>query len=188
VLALALAGATVAATIHFRQQIELRHKQALAQQSETSNRLARVHEDEREIREKIARYQKLVSKGHIAPERRLDWVETLRHIKDTRKLAALDYEIAPQRLLDEKKPESGGYNFLTSAMKLDMPLVHENDLLGLISDLRTRVSAIISPKHCLIERATTPYPAAALRAQCDIDWITLQEVVPGDERPSAGGK
>lgn len=175
-----LSAAAVTAALQFGRQTELAEKRALAQQGETRAKLARVHEDEREIREKIARYQELVGSGRIAPERRLEWVETLRHIKESRKLLGLDYEIAPQRPLDEKAVDAGGYAFLASPMKLEMPLLHENDLLGLIADLKSQVPAIVSPKHCLIERAAVggrqPL-AATLKAQCEIDWITLQEAM-----------
>ena len=173
-----LTAAAVAAVLHFGSLSAQAQKRALALQGETRAKLARVHEDEREIREKIARYQELVGSGRIAPERRLEWVETLRHIKDSRKLLGLDYEISPQRTLDEKVPDAGGYVFLVSPMKLEMPLLHENDLLGLIADLKAQVPAIISPRHCLIERTAGGHPQAmnaTLRAQCDIDWITLQE-------------
>jgi hypothetical protein len=174
-----LAAAAVAATLHFSRQAELAHQRALALQKEIQARLARVNEDEREIRAKIARYQELVGSGRIAPERRLEWVETLRHIKESRKLLGLDYEIAPQRPLDDKQPASGGHLFLASTMKLEMPLLHENDLLGLIADLRSQVHAIVSVRSCAIERVPgtgqRAAVAATLKAQCVIDWITLQE-------------
>jgi hypothetical protein len=186
-----LTAAAVTAALQFGRQTELAEKRARALQGETRAKLARVHEDEREIRAKIVRYQELVGTGRIAPERRLEWVETLRQIKESRKLLGLDYEIAPQRPLDEKAVDAGGYAFLASPMKLEMPLLHENDLLGLIADLKAQVPAIVSPRHCLIERATAggrqPL-AATLKAQCEIDWISLQETVVPEKSPPAGGK
>ncbi len=174
-----LAAAAVAAALHFDRQAAQEHQRARALQQETQARLARVNEDEREIRAKIARYQELVGSGRIAPERRLEWVETLRHIKESRKLLGLDYEIAPQRPLDDKQPEAGGHLFLASTMKLEMPLLHEDDLLGLIADLKQQVHAIVSVRSCTIDRVPAagarPAVAATLRAQCVIDWITLQE-------------
>lgn len=169
--ALLAAVATVAA-LHFGGQTAQVHRQALVLQGETQARLARVHEDERAIRARIARYRELVESGRIAPERRQEWAETLRHLGESRKLLGLDYEIAPQRPLDEKRPEAGGHLFLASAMRLEMPLLHEDDLLGLIADLKRRASAIVSVRSCTIERLPG---AGALQARCLIDWITLQE-------------
>jgi hypothetical protein len=173
--------ATAAAVLGVRQigqQSEQAHKQALARQAETRGRLARANDDEREIRAKIAHYQELIRLGRTQPERRFEWVETLRHIKTSRRLLGLDYEIAPQRPLDEKAPTAGGFDFLVSPMKLEMPLLHENDLLGLLADLSSQVQALVSVRSCKIERisaAPAQANAATLKAACEIDWITLQE-------------
>lgn len=169
-------GGIVAAILYYGQQADRAYKQALAHQNETRARLLRANDDEREIREKIARYQEIIRQGRTDPERRLDWVEAMRGIKASRRLLGLDYEIAPQRPLDEKIASSGGFKFLVSPMQLEMPLLHEGDLLGLLADLSAQVHALISVRSCRIERlADSPANAANLRAACEIDWITLQE-------------
>lgn len=175
----ALATAAIVMTVlQMQQKSEQVHKQIMAQQNETRARLARANEDEQEIRAKISRYQELIASGRTQPERRLDWVETLKQIKESRRLLGLDYEIAPQRPLNDKAPSAGGYDFLASPMKLNLPLLHENDLLGLLSDLSSRVQALISARQCTIER-TTPAGgtrnAPTLKAACEIDWVTLRE-------------
>lgn len=173
-----LAAAAVAAVLQFAQQTHVAHQRAGVRQAETRAKLSRVHDDEREIRAKIDRYGELIAHGRIAPEQRLEWVEALRQIKETRRLSGLDYEIAPQRPLEERNPVSGGYAFLASPMKLEMSLLHENDLLGLLADLSAQVQALVSVKSCKLERiggARAEPGAAQLKAQCEIDWITLQE-------------
>ena len=179
-LSLLLAAGLVLAVLYYGEQTERSHKQALAQQAESRNRLARANEDEQEIRARIARYQELIAEGRTAPERRLDWVETLRHIKEKRRLLGLEYEIAPQRALDSKNVTSGGYSFLASPMKLEMSLLHENDLLGLLADLSAQVQALVSVRRCKIERlpqSSAQQNASPLKADCDLDWITLQEKI-----------
>lgn len=174
--ALIATGGIAAAALLYGQQAEARYQQAFAHQNQTRARLLRANDDEREIREKIARYQEIIRLGRTESERRLDWVETLRGIKVSRRLLGLDYEIAPQRPLDEKMATSGGYSFLVSPMKLEMPLLHEGDLLGLLADLSSQVQALVSVRSCRIERvADAPANAVNLKAYCEIDWITLQE-------------
>lgn len=176
IIALLLAAASIGWTYLQVQQATQQHKQAQMRQTETRSRLARVNEDEREIREKITRYQDIVQRGLTEPERRLQWVETLKAIKESRRLLGLNYEIAPQRPLDPKQVSSGGYDFLVSTMKLDLPMLHEEDLLGLLSDLAAKTQALISIKSCQIERVTSGAQAGAnLKAACEIDWIKLQE-------------
>lgn len=177
VASLASAG-MVFATLHHAGQAERDLQQAQARQGETRARLSRAHDDEREIRDRIARYQELIRMGRTQPERRLEWVETLNHIKTSRRLLGLDYEIGPQRALDEKQPASGGFRFLASPMKLEMPLLHEEDLLGLFADLAARTEALVSVRSCRIERLPPRRASrdpANLKAACELDWITLQE-------------
>ncbi|MDI6746003.1 MAG: hypothetical protein QMD17_02550 [Rhodocyclaceae bacterium] len=188
-LALLLAAGVLAVTTHFDRQASLAHKQALVRQSETAAKLERVHDDERKIRAKINLYQELVRHGRTEPEKRLEWVETLRRIKESRRLLDLNYEISPQRPLDEKALTTGGYDFLVSPMKLDLPLLHEDDLLGLLADLSAQVQALISVKSCKIERSSADpqQQLATLKAHCEIDWITLQEsVITGKVGPRVG--
>lgn len=179
-LALLLAGGLAFGMVNYGDQAERSLRQAQAEQAESRNRLSRVREDEQEIRAKIDRYREIIELGRTQPERRLDWVEALRHIKEKRRLLGMDYEIAPQRPLDPKIVASGGYSFLVSPMKLDMLLLHENDLLGLLADLQMQTPALISTRQCTIERlpnAPQAQSPALLRAQCEVDWITLQEKI-----------
>jgi hypothetical protein len=179
-LALLLAGTLVFGVFNYGEQTTRSLRQAQAEQAESHSRLARAQEDEQEIRAKIDRYREIIQLGRTQPERRLDWVETLRHIKEKRRLLGMDYEIAPQRPLDAKRVVSGGYSFLVSPMKLDMLLLHENDLLGLLTDLQMQTPALISPRQCILERlpsAPQAQQSALLRAQCEVDWITLQEKI-----------
>lgn len=178
VAATLLAAGIVFAAWQFGQQTAMAHRNAVALERDTHARLDRASDDERDIRDSIAVYQDLIARGRTLPERRLEWVETLRAIRASRRLLGLDYEISPQQPLDEKAPAAGGYDFLVSPMTLEMPLLHENDLLGLLTDLQSRVHALISVRSCRIERLpahASPVPQANLKATCQIDWITLQE-------------
>lgn len=178
VLAILFAAGLIFGVLHYSSLVDLDFRQIRGQQAESRNSLARVREDEMEIRERIHRYQQLVAHERTQPEHRIDWVETIRRIKEKRRLISLDYEIAPQRPLDPHQPPADSFRYMVSPMKLDMHLLHENDLLGLLSDLKSQVQAIVSVRQCTIERlpASGTQPTnALLRAQCEIDWITLQE-------------
>lgn len=176
-VSLLVAAGLSAWIIQTGEEAERALQQAKAQLADSRNRLARAQDDEREIRARIDRYHELIKRGRTQPERRLDWVEALRNVKEKRRLLGMEYEIAPQRPLDPKQPVTGGYSFLVSPMKLDMLLLHEYDLLGLLADLSAAVPALISTRQCTIERlpASSQPQAAQLKANCELDWITLQE-------------
>lgn len=178
VMATLLAAGLVFGVLHYGNQAEQMLKLTKAEHTESRIRLARAQEDEQEIRAKIDRYREIIEGGRTQPERRLDWVETLRRIKEQRRLYVMEYEIAPQRPLDTKAVVSGGYSFLASPMKLDLLMLHENDLLDLFGDLSRQVGALVSVRQCAIERlpGNAPQPGSPLlKAQCEVDWITLQE-------------
>ncbi|MDP2793472.1 MAG: hypothetical protein Q8O25_05220 [Sulfurisoma sp.] len=155
-----------------------------AERGDIRNKLARAREEEQEIRGKISRYQALVNRGYVTEEQRLDWIERIAQIKVARKLIDVQYELMPQRTVEAALlPEGaagGGYEFMSSTMKLQMQLLHEGDLLGFLADLRANVRALIVVRQCTVERIA---PAAGnargtqaqLKADCDIDWITLRE-------------
>ena len=177
-LASLVAAGLVFGVMHVGGRAEQLLKLAQTEQTESRIRLSRAQEDEQEIRAKIDRYREIIERGRTQPERRLDWVETLRRIKEQRRLYGMEYEIAPQRALDTKAVVSGGYSFLVSPMKLDLLMLHENDLLDLFGDLSRQVGALVSVRQCAIERlpGNAPQPGnPLLKAQCEVDWITLQE-------------
>jgi hypothetical protein len=176
-LACLATAAAVVVVFQLAQNTAGQHKQALAKQAETRARLARANDDEREIRSKIDRYQELIVLGRTQPERRLEWVEALRSIKQSRRLPGLDYEIAPQRPLDEKNRVTGGYEFLASPMKVEIEALHEGDLIGLLADLSAAAEALITVRTCKLERLPQNQGrlGANLKVACEMDWITLRE-------------
>jgi hypothetical protein len=106
-------------------------------------------------------------------------VELLKDIRDKRRLIDLQYEIAPQRLLDGKS--AGEFAFSASAMKLRVKLLHEEDLSRLLADLRSQAKALIQVKSCNVERLPSTADErtsgrASLLADCEIDWLTVREV------------
>lgn len=172
-----LAGGAFYALERYGAGVERAWREAQAEYADSRNRLARAAEDEDEIRRASARYRALAARGEVGPERRSDWLASLEHSRVQRRLIGLEYEIAPQRPL-EGAASPGQARFMASAMKLDMLLLHEQDLLGLLDDLRRAAGALVLVKQCVIERLPgTPATAAQaqLRAHCELDFVTVQE-------------
>lgn len=175
-----LAGLAAAWVSHHWYLDERRIAAAAEQQrKEIQTRLARAREEEAELKIKIGRFNDLSARGLIGEERRLDWIEQLARIRSERRLYDIQYELAPQSVLDAAAApgSSGGYDFVTSSMHLAMPLLHEEDLLHLLDDLGNSVSAYVRPRRCTLERIrqrSAELPASAqLRAECTLDWITI---------------
>lgn len=148
---------------------------ATSQLNEYEGKLKQVRAEEAEIKQKSALYSNLRARGIIGEEQRLDWVELIKEIKESRKLLDVQYEFSPQQALE--LPALSGFSFKSSPMKLQMKLLHEGDLLNFIGDLRKHAKAYIRVRSCnvvRIQRAAVPAgDAAQLLADCQLDWITI---------------
>jgi len=179
--ALGIGTAIVFFTHQSGQHAEQDHQRVQAERLNVRNKLARVKDEEKEIREKIAKYQSMAAQGLIGPEHRLDWVEKIRQIKQDRKLVELQYELSPQHMLDKAvvAPDGAGFDVMASAMKLEVRMLHEVDLLNLLTDVRQGAQAYVRPRQCSIERlpiaARETPDVALLKAECQLDWITFRE-------------
>ena len=104
-------------------------------------------------------------------------VEQIRKIKTTRKLLDVLYELEPQQVLDGTN--ASGFVFMVNNMRLQMQLLHEDDLLVFLADLRDGMRAYTSVKSCNVMRQARPGSSVQLSADCSVDWITLRERSPG---------
>jgi len=177
-IAAGAAGVLAANGLLKQSRAELGRTKLEREQAQT--RLARATDEEREIREKLVDYRKLLKQGMIGDEQRLEWIDQIAEIKAARKLFDVKYSIEPQRPVDYPGiAGKGDVEFVASPMKLEMSLLHEEDLLRFISDLRQTLSAYVLVKSCNMDRLErTPNErgvAPRLRANCEIDLVTIRD-------------
>ncbi len=148
-------------------------------------RVLRVSEEEREIRENLIDYERMRERGMLGEQSRIEWIESIARIKKNRKLFEIKYRIEAQRVLDYPGiVATGGADFVVSRMKLEMMLLHENDLLDFLADLETAKKAFVSTRQCVVtrlERASAAGTTALqprLRAECSIDLVSVKGVKP----------
>ena len=96
---------------------------------------------------------------------------------EVRELLDLRYVVERQRLLSSAPGKPGNVDFYASTMKVELALLHEEDLLRFLSDLRQSGNAFYAVRKCALSRTgqavtgTTMTPR--LRGDCDIDLITV---------------
>jgi hypothetical protein len=158
-----------------RAKVELAGAQAT--RSQNSERLARIAEEEREVREKLEVYRNLKRLNIIGEERRLEWADSLNRIRAQRELLDMRYRVDRQKMLVSLPGKPGNVEFYASTMHVDLALLHEEDLLRFLSDLRESGNAYYSVKKCSISRTGAAVTGSGLvprlRAGCDIDLITV---------------
>lgn len=174
---IAIGAGSVYFALNLAQTARVDRMAAQAERNDFDGKLKRVRSEENEIKQKSALFNTLQARGMIGEEQRLEWVELLKDIHDKRRLIDLKYEIAPQRPLDATP--ANGLTFYVSTMKMQLKLLHEEDLTRLIDDLNQQARALIQVKRCNVSRlprgnAETGIPAQ-LQADCLIDWVTLRE-------------
>ncbi len=150
---------------------------AQADRTQNSQRLARIAEEEREVKEKMEVYGHLKRLNIIGEERRLEWADAITRIRAQRELLDLRYRVERQRLLVSLPGKPGNVDFYASSMKVNLALLHEEDLLRFLSDLRNTGNAYYVVRRCAISRtgqaATGTNIVPRLNADCDIDLITV---------------
>ena len=143
------------------------------------DKLARISQEEREVKEKVEVYRRLRELNILGKERRLEWIDTIQRIRTGREMLDVRYRIDPQKLLVSLPGKPGNVDFNVSAMKVELALLHEGDLLGFLADLRNAGNAYVSVRQCIVQKAANSPPpgspslAPRLRAECQIDLITV---------------
>ena len=150
---------------------------AQEQRKQDTARLARIAEEEREVKASLALYQQLKQLNVLGGERRLEWADAIARIRTQRELLDLRYRVERQRLLSAIPGNPGNVEFYASAMQVDLALLHEEDLLRFLADLRASGNAYYSVKRCALQRtgmaATGTTITPRLRANCLIDLVTV---------------
>ena len=152
---------------------------AQAERMKSTDRLARIAEEEREVKEKLDVYQQLKRLNILGEERRLEWADAITRIRSQHELLDLRYRVERQRLLTSAPGKPAPVDFFASTMRVDLALLHEEDLLRFLADLRDSGNAYYSVKRCSISRtgqaATGTTITPRLRAACEIDLITIRD-------------
>jgi hypothetical protein len=177
-LALLAAGAGL---IYWMQQEQRAAEQQLAaartERAQARERLTRIADEEKEVKDKLEVYRRLKSLHILGEEQRLEWADAMTRIRTSRELLDLRYTVDRQRALVSVPGKPANVDFFASTMKVDIALLHEGDLLAFLRDLRESANAYYSIKRCVITRtgiaATGLSIVPRLRADCDIDLITI---------------
>ena len=148
------------------------------ERAQADEKLTRIAEEEKEVSDKLAVYQRLKSLCILGEERRLEWADAMRRISTGRELLEPPaYTVGPRRTIAAQSAKPVNVEVFASTMKIGLVLLHEGDLLGFLRDLRESGNAYYSVRRCVIARTGAAATGATiiprLRADCEIDLITI---------------
>jgi hypothetical protein len=151
--------------------------QLSAQRDEARGRFTQAATEKEDIRTYQPKFLQLRARGFYGEEKRLDLIEHIRHIHDSRKLLPLNYEISAQQPFQlEQNILTPDLELRSSKIVLQMDLLHEMDLFNFLSDLKT--NTFYTTQACTIKRAETVLQTAAtprLNAECILYLLTVGE-------------
>lgn len=182
-LAILLIGAAVALGVWLSgdtRKAQGERDAAAARKSEIERRLSQVRTEEQEIKARTEEYRQMELAGIIGPEKRLDWTELLRDLQHQLRLPGMSYEFGPQVAL-EAVPEAT-YGFYSSQLKIQLRLLHEEDLLNFIARLQREAKALVLVRNCKVTRlaaAAAGGSPARLSAECTMEWVTVRRAGGG---------
>jgi len=146
-------------------------------------RVSRVSEEERDIRDNLVYYERMRRAGMIGERNRLELIETITKIKNDRKLFEIRYTIEAQKALDYPGVvATNAADFVVSHVTLNMLLLHEGDFLDFLADLQGAGKAHVSVRRCSVERIergsalSTTSLQPRLRAECQVDFVSVREI------------
>jgi hypothetical protein len=124
-------------------------------------------------------FSDLVERGILQEQRRLDFVERLEQLRSQYHLAALEYEISPQRpLILAGSRVFNTVDVMASRVQLKMRALHEGDLLGFVNAVDRPVKGFQHIERCEIRRLETvaiDIPGPRVEGECLLDWISIKE-------------
>ena len=122
-------------------------------------------------------YQELQQTGVLAPEQRINWLESIRAVNGKVGLYSVEYQLDPQRDYPHAQElNAGTLKVQQSAMKLRLGLLHEGDFLKFFDALAADHSGLFSLNRCRLSRigvAGATNPGANIDAECQLAWITV---------------
>ncbi|MBL8511782.1 MAG: hypothetical protein JNM52_09065 [Betaproteobacteria bacterium] len=168
---LGVAGFLVGGSYFYAKLEQENNKQSIKSQMDMRARLENAKRERDDVNNSESLYKAVVARGVFATTTRLDLVEALQVLKDRHKLVALEYEIAPQRVLKL----AGGANVsaitvLGSRIKLKIRAHHDGDLLAFLDAFPRLQRGVFPVDRCMMKRssevqavrAAEPAPASRL--------------------------
>lgn len=173
-----LAIASLLAWWSAQDSAKARHERndILARKNQVEQRLSQVRSEEQELRERAEIFRQLQKNGISGEEKRLDWIELLRSTQQELRIPGMNYEFGAQKAL-ESVP-GAAYAYFASPLRLQLRLLHEEDLLNFLTRIQQQAKAMVLVRQCklapLARSAEAREFAAQLAAECEMQWVTVR--------------
>lgn len=178
-VALIIATLLYSATDARQQKAENDLQKQKSELSQARNRYQTSGQEKADIEEHLPLYDKLIKRGFVGEEQRVDWIDDLRNINMRHKLFGINYDIGAMQDFKPAFPlDVGNFKLHRSTMKVTLALLHEGDLITLIRALPQESNPPFLLRDCTITTVSGGGRGKFLpnlNSVCEIDWITVTE-------------
>ena len=154
----------------------LKGRQTAQQQlTDARTQLSSAQNDQENMAAYALEYNALLAQKVIGDEQRLDWIEGLERLRQQGTVLDFKYTIEPQQDYAPNPPvETGNFKLGRSGMKLEIDLLHEQQLLNLLTNMRNQMNGWFMLDGCTLSRTSTTEELAPLKANCNGGWLTIK--------------
>ena len=172
-LTLTLGGTAVFFSQKMAHQTQATLLNAQQQLKDARNRLNAARDDQANMSDYTQEYSAIQRLDIIGDEQRLNLIEDLDTLRRRNKVIDFKYTIAPQQTYTPSPAlDSGNFIFKYSNMKLQIELLHEEQLINFFDSLRHDINGWFILDKCSLERVSST--TAQLKADCDGGWFTMK--------------
>ncbi|MBI3711900.1 MAG: hypothetical protein HY253_02910 [Burkholderiales bacterium] len=149
--------------------------QAETELTQMQEKLLVISSEKHDIDQYQPTYLSAIKRGFVGEEKRLDFVEHVKKIQETRRLLPLSYEIFPRQNVQlDPSILVGELELRASRIAIHLPLLHEGDMLNLLADL-SQIGTFI-PKNCSMVTKPNVEPnliMPRLDGECELYWLSI---------------
>ncbi len=177
---ISLGAMLMGGSYYFRSEMQSEFTREQRNFFNISRKYLAVDEEERLVKVYFPQFKQLEENGMVGDEQRLNWTESLRNISNRLRLPSLRYNIEPQEEFEPTYSLSAGtFRPYASRMRLEIGLLHEEDLFRLFRELGKEARGRFSVENCAFQRKSqriTKDPKAAnVQVKCDLLWLTIRK-------------
>ena len=138
-------------------------------------KLVAVQNDAANMSSYALEYNALLEQKVVGDEQRLDWMEGLEKLRLQGSVLDFKYTIAPQQGYAPNPPlDAGNFRLSRSSMTLQIDLLHEEQLLRLFADIRSKLNGWFMLDGCSLSRTGSIDELTPLKATCTGGWFTMK--------------
>jgi len=162
----------------YRSEVQADYDTELTLYRDIERKISEVNEDKMFIEVYGERFKALESAGIFVAEQRVSWVDSLQTAIREMKLPNVRYEVSPQRVsADNLSYDANNITVHASPLKIEMNLLHEQDMITLLERLEHNVVGRFLIDSCEIKRAEVKFgyylDRPNLGITCHMRWLTL---------------